>query len=216
MTSVLQVVSLAPRKVFCVGWNYKAHLTEMNIKLPDEPVFFMKPPTALIGDGDPVLLPDLGRVDYEAEVAVVLGKGGKFISEDDALGHVGGLAAFNDVTARDVQARAKREGSPWTLAKGMDTFAPMSDPVPLDTVDDLYDLDIEARVNGIRVQFGNTRQMIFSVEKLIAHISQFILLEEGDIIATGTPEGVGPILPGDTVEVEVVGVGKVTNPVRWL
>jgi len=204
------------RKIFCVGWNYRAHVTETDAELPEEPIIFIKPPTALIGDGDPILLPDLGRMDYEAEVAVILGSGGKNIAEQDALSHVASLAAFNDVTARDVQSKARKSGGPWTLAKGMDTFAPMSKPVPLSTVDDLYDIDLECRINGEVRQSGNTRQMIFTVEELIAYISRFITLEAGDVIATGTPVGVGPIVPGDFVEVEVFGVGKVGNPVRAL
>jgi 2-keto-4-pentenoate hydratase/2-oxohepta-3-ene-1,7-dioic acid hydratase in catechol pathway len=202
------------RKIFCVGWNYKAHVSETNAELPEEPIIFTKPLTSLIGDGDPILLPDLGRMDYEAEMAVILGKGGKFVSEEDALDHVSMLAPFNDVTARDVQSKSRNSGGPWALAKGMDTFAPMGDPVPLNKIDDLYDIDLEARINGERVQYGNTKQMIFSVEELISYISRFITLEKGDIIATGTPVGIDPIKPGDTVEVEVFGVGKVSNPVR--
>jgi acylpyruvate hydrolase len=203
-------------KIFCIGWNYRAHAAEAHAKLSADPIVFTKPPTSLIGNGQPILLPDLGRMDYEAELAVIIGKGGRAIPEEGALGHVSGLAAFNDVTARDLQYKAKKEGAPWALAKGMDTFAPMSAPVPLDSVDDLYDIELEARVNGRRVQHGNTKRMVFSVERIISYISQFITLEEGDIIATGTPEGIGPILPGDTVEVEAFGVGKVTNPVRAL
>jgi len=202
------------RKIFCVGWNYRAHVTETDAELPEEPIIFTKPHTALCGDGDPILLPDLGRMDYEAELAVILGRGGKNIKEEEALNYVSELAAFNDVTARDVQTKARKSGGPWTLAKGMDTFAPMSRPVPLNEVDDLYDLELECRVNGERRQYGNTNQMIFSVEQLIAYISRFITLEPGDIIATGTPEGIGPIVPGDFVEVEVYGVGKVSNPVK--
>ncbi|MFP4545386.1 MAG: fumarylacetoacetate hydrolase family protein [Methanomassiliicoccales archaeon] len=203
-------------KIFCIGLNYHAHVTESQMDLPEEPVVFTKPPTALCGDGDPIKLPDLGRMDYEAELAVILSKGGKDIPEEEAMDHVGSLAAFNDVTARDLQSKARKAGGPWTLAKGMDTFAPMSDPVPVGSVGDINDLDLETRVNGERRQHGNTRQMLFKVEQLIAHISRFITLDKGDIIATGTPEGVGPIVPGDTCEVEVFGVGKVSNPVERL
>lgn len=203
-------------KIFCVGWNYRAHAAETHAKLSVDPIVFTKPPTSLIGSGEPILLPDFGRMDYEAELAVIIGKGGRLIPEDRALEHVSGLAAFNDVTARDMQSKARREGAPWALAKGMDTFAPMSAPVLLDSVDDLYDIELEARVNGRRVQHGNTKRMVFPVERIISYISQFIALEEGDIIATGTPEGIGPIVPGDTVEIEAFGVGRVTNPVRAL
>ena len=201
-------------KIFCVGWNYSAHVAETSAKQSDDPIVFTKPPSSLIGSGETILLPNLGRMDYEAELAVIIGRGGRSIPEDRALEHVWGVAAFNDVTARDMQSKARREGGPWTLAKGMDTFAPMSAPVPLDSVDDIYDIELEARVNGRRVQHGNTNQMVFTVERIISYISQFIALEGGDIIATGTPEGIGPIVPGDTVEIEAFGVGTVTNPVR--
>jgi 2-keto-4-pentenoate hydratase/2-oxohepta-3-ene-1,7-dioic acid hydratase in catechol pathway len=184
---------------------------------PLEPVLFLKPSSSLIGNGEPILLPKgIGRVDHEAELAVIIGKGGKGIRAEDALSHVGKLAVFNDVTARDFQSAAKAKGLPWTLSKGIDTFSPMSDPRPMSEIDDPQELDIELRVNDVARQRGNTSQMIFSVAELIEYISRWMRLDEGDIIATGTPGGVGPIRPGDTVEIEVPGVGELLNPVRSL
>lgn len=205
------------RKIVCVGRNYRSHVAEMKADVPSEPVLFLKPPSSLIGNGEPILLPkDIGRVDHEAELAVIIGKGGKGIRAEDALGHVGQLSVFNDVTGRDMQSAAKAKGLPWTLSKGIDTFSPMSDPRPSGEVDDLQGLDIELRVNGVARQRGNTSEMIFGVAELIAYISRWMKIEEGDIIATGTPEGVGPIRPGDTVEIEISEVGRLSNPVRSL
>jgi 2-keto-4-pentenoate hydratase/2-oxohepta-3-ene-1,7-dioic acid hydratase in catechol pathway len=184
---------------------------------PSEPVLFLKPPSSLIRNGGPILLPkDIGRVDHEAELALIIGKGGKGIRVEGALGHIGQLAVFNDVTARDMQSTAKAKGLPWALSKGIDTFSPMSDPRPSGEVDDLQDLDIELRVNGVTRQRGDTSQMIFGVPELVAYISRWMRLDEGDIIATGTPEGVGPIRPGDMVEIDISEVGRLSNPVRSL
>jgi 2-keto-4-pentenoate hydratase/2-oxohepta-3-ene-1,7-dioic acid hydratase in catechol pathway len=205
------------RKIVCVGRNYRSHVAEMKADEPSEPVLFLKPPSSLIRNGGPILLPkDIGRVDHEAELALIIGKGGKGIRVEDALGHIGQLAVFNDVTARDMQSTAKAKGLPWALSKGIDTFSPMSDPRPSGEVDDLQDLDIELRVNGVTRQRGDTSQMIFGVPELIAYISRWMRLDEGDIIATGTPEGVGPIRPGDMVEIDISEVGRLSNPVRSL
>jgi 2-keto-4-pentenoate hydratase/2-oxohepta-3-ene-1,7-dioic acid hydratase in catechol pathway len=184
---------------------------------PTEPVLFLKPPSSLIGDGDPILLPrGIGRVDHEAELAVIIGNRGKNVLVEDALDCIAQVAVFNDVTARDLQATAKKKGLPWTISKGIDTFSPMSDTCPVENVEDLQDLDIELRVNGVIRQRGSTSEMIFSVAELVAYISRWMTLEEGDIIATGTPEGVGPIQPGDTIEVVIPKVGRLANPVRSL
>lgn len=204
-------------KIICVGWNYPNHLTEMKIEEPREPAFFLKPWTSLIADGEPILLPPgIGRVDPEGELAVVIARGGKAITAEEALDHIGWLAAFNDVTARDLQSTAKKKGLPWTLSKGMDTFSPMSDLRPSREVGNLGNLGIELRVNGEVRQRGNTSEMIFGVEELVAFISRWMTLEAGDVIATGTPAGVSPINPGDVVEIAVEGVGMLRNPVRSL
>jgi 2-keto-4-pentenoate hydratase/2-oxohepta-3-ene-1,7-dioic acid hydratase in catechol pathway len=202
-------------KIVCVGQNYREHIREMRSDEPAEPVLFLKPPSSLISDGDAILVPqDIGMVHHEVELALIIGKGGKDIPEKEALSHIPHAAVFNDVTARDVQTAARKAGLPWALAKGMDTFAPLSEPVILDQVPDVHSLDLEARVNNELRQKGNTAQMIFSPERLISYISRFMTLEPGDVIATGTPSGVGPLKPGDVVEVIVHGVGSLRNPVR--
>lgn len=202
-------------KIVCVGQNYREHIREMSSDEPAEPVLFLKPPTSLIGDGEAILIPEgIGTVHHEVELALVIGTGGRDVPEEQALSHVSHLAVFNDVTARDVQTAARKAGLPWALAKGMDTFAPMSGPIPSDRVPDLRSLDLELRVNGELRQKGNTAQMIFPPERLISYISRFMTLEEGDIIATGTPSGVGPLRPGDIVEAAVAGVGTLRNPVQ--
>lgn len=202
-------------KIVCVGQNYRAHIKEMSSEEPAEPVLFLKPSTSLIGDGDPIIIPPgIGAVHHEVELALLIGRPGKNILVEGALEHVKHVAVFNDVTARDVQTAARKAGLPWALAKGMDTFAPLGEPVPLRDVDDLHGLELELRVNGELRQKGNTAQMIFPPEELIAYISRYMTLERGDIIATGTPSGVGPLLPGDTVEATISSVGRLSNTVR--
>lgn len=148
------------------------------------------------------------------ELAVIIGSGCRRVSEAEALPHVSHLAVANDVTARDLQNTARDQGGPWSMAKGMDTFAPLSEPLPLDAVDDLQNLDLSLKVNGELRQHGSTSRMIFPVPRLIAHISRFMTLEAGDVIMTGTPEGVGPVVPGDEVLAAIEGVGELRNPVR--
>ena len=202
-------------KIVCVGQNYREHVREMRSDEPAEPVLFLKPPTALISDGEAILIPEgIGMVHHEVELALIVGKGGKDIAEKDALSHVSHVAVFNDVTARDMQSAARKAGLPWSLAKGMDTFAPLGEMVPIGSAPDIHSLDLELRVNGETRQRGNTSQMIFAPERLVAYISKFMTLETGDVIATGTPSGVGALRPGDVVEASVQGVGTLRNPVR--
>ncbi|MDD1770350.1 MAG: fumarylacetoacetate hydrolase family protein [Methanomassiliicoccales archaeon] len=204
-----------PGKILCIGQNYRAHIAELKGEVPPDPVIFIKPATALIANGEDILVPPgLGRVDYEGELAVVIGKKCKGVGRSEALGCVGALAVFNDVTARDMQSRARKAGMAWDMAKGMDTFAPMSEPNDFKDVPDVHGLSIQTRLNGNLKQNGNTADMMYPVEELIAYITRYMTLEAGDVIATGTPEGVGPIAPGDVVEVEISGVGKLRNPVR--
>ncbi len=199
----------------CVGQNYRAHIKELKSEVPQEPVLFLKPSTALIGDGDTIVVPpNLGRVDYEVELAVIIDKKCKQVSAAEALSYVGSVAVFNDVTARDVQSVARKAGLPWSLAKGMDTFAPMSSTLQISQVSDLQDLHLELKLNGEVRQNGNTSMMIFPVEEIISYASRFMTLEPGDIIATGTPEGVGAIKDGDLIEAKIDGVGKMRNPVK--
>jgi acylpyruvate hydrolase len=202
-------------KIVCIGQNYREHIKELKNEIPSEPVIFLKPMSSLIGNGESILIPGgVGRVDHEVELALIIGKTGKDISKENAMDHVSAVAVFNDVTARDVQNDYRKAGLPWALSKGMDTFAPMSEPKPLAAAHDIHDLEISCRVNGKVRQHGSTSMMIYTPEELIAFISKWMTLEEGDIIATGTPSGVGPIVPGDLIDMRIEGVRTLTNPVR--
>jgi acylpyruvate hydrolase len=202
-------------KILCVGQNYRGHVKEMKSEIPEEPVLFLKATTAMIRDGEPILIPPgIGRVDPEGELAIVIGERCKNVSAADALRCIASVAVLNDVTARDVQTKARKAGLAWSLSKSMDTFCPMSEPRPIADVPDIHSLSIELRLNGQMRQKGNTDQMIFPPEDLIAYASKFITLEPGDVISTGTPEGVAPIVPGDFVQIDIAGVGRLANPVK--
>jgi|Deesub1362A_J573_1020465.scaffolds.fasta_scaffold00079_110 2-keto-4-pentenoate hydratase/2-oxohepta-3-ene-1,7-dioic acid hydratase in catechol pathway len=196
-----------PTKIVCVGLNYRDHAEEFGMELPDEPVLFLKPPSAVIGDGEAIELPDCGRVDYEGELAVVIAKKCRSVSRSEALSYVLGFTCFNDVTARDLQRKDRQ----WTRSKSFDTFAPIGPYVAC--IDDASNLKIETRVNGAIKQSSNTSNLIFDVPRLIEFISGIMTLREGDVIATGTPSGVGPLSKGDVVEVEIEGIGVLRNRV---
>jgi 2,4-diketo-3-deoxy-L-fuconate hydrolase len=209
-----------PTKIIAIGLNYRDHAEETGQKLPDAPILFSKPPTATIGHGANIIIPnDASQIDYEVELGVVIGKGGRNIPVDMALEYVGGYTVFNDVSARDYQFR---DGQ-WFRGKSFDTFAPMGPCLTLpDQIQDPQDLHIQLRLNGKTRQNSSTANMVFSVAELIADISQVMTLEPGDIIATGTPSGVGfkvkpkPVFlqPGDVVEAEIDGIGILRNPVE--
>jgi len=202
-------------KVICLLRSYKAHAAEMKSAVPTEPEFFLKPSTAMIGHEDFIQIPrESEDVHHEVELAVVIGKPGKDIPEREAMEHVLGYAVFIDVTARDIQARAKKAGKPWSAAKGYDTFAPMSDITPKEKVPEPHNLGIWLKVNGEVRQMSNTSKMIFSVGRMISHISGIMRLERGDVIATGTPEGVSQIFAGDDIEAGIEGVGVLRVGVR--
>ncbi len=197
-----------PTKVVAVALNYRAHAAEMGKPLPDEPLIFIKPPSAVIGHGDSILLPPMaGRVDYEGELGVVIGRRARGVPVSEALEYVMGYVCFNDVTARELQ---KKDGL-FARAKGFDTFAVIGPW--METSLDPSRLAVRTYLNGNLVQEGNTSDMIFSVPYLISFISHIMTLEPGDVIATGTPPGIGPLSPGDRVEVEVEGIGRLSNPV---
>ena len=205
----MKTLAVRPSKILCVGKNYAAHARELGSEVPPEPLVFLKPPSSVIGDGEAIVIPSwAGRVDYEGEIAVVIGRPGRRVSPADAWKHVGGIVPLNDVTARELQ----RKDGQWARAKGFDTFCPVGTPVPPGTGDPLR-LEVITRVNGQVRQQGRASDMAFPISYLIAYCSAFTTLEEGDLIATGTPEGVGPLSPGDVVEVEIPGVGGVQNPV---
>jgi 2-keto-4-pentenoate hydratase/2-oxohepta-3-ene-1,7-dioic acid hydratase in catechol pathway len=198
-----------PSKIVCVGRNYAEHAKELGNETPREPLIFLKPPSAIIAPEEPIALPAISqRVDYEGELAVVIGRRCRALgADDDPSSYIGGYTCLNDVTARDLQ---KGDGQ-WTRAKGFDTFCPFG-PV-LETSIDLAHATLETCVNGIRKQSACLAEMIFSVDAIIRHMAQVMTLEPGDVIATGTPSGVGPLAPGDVVEVSVSGIGTLRNRV---
>lgn len=207
------LIDLKPTKILAVAKNYKKHIDELELSLPEDPKIFLKPPSALIGNNGIVVLPRASkRVDYEVELGVIIKKRCWKVPEEKVLEYVHGFTVFNDVTARDIQAREMKEGMPWDVAKGFNTFAPIGpEIIPVDEVK-FDNLNIWLKVNGKKKQNSNTRNMIFSVEDLISYLSNIMTLEPMDIIATGTPEGVGPMKGGDVVEsgIENIGVLKFT------
>jgi 2-keto-4-pentenoate hydratase/2-oxohepta-3-ene-1,7-dioic acid hydratase (catechol pathway) len=169
----------------------------------------LKPSTSIIADGEPIVLPPQSqRVEFEGEIGIVIGKALKNASEEQAIAAISGIVAVNDVTARDLQ----RKDSQWTRAKGFDTFCPVGNVAP--PVDDLSSLTVVTRVNGVEKQRASASDMVFSIPMLLSYVSHVMTLEPGDLVATGTPAGVAPLTDGDVVEVEIVGVSKVSNPVR--
>ena len=203
-----------PGKIICVGRNYAAHARELGNAVPEKPLLFFKPPSSFIQNGEPIVLPPLSltrQVEHEGEVGVVIGTRLRNVDEAAARKGIAGLTCLNDVTARDLQ---KTDGH-WVRAKGFDTFCPVGPavvPFPADA--QLATTEVICRVNGTERQHGKVADMIFSIPYLVSYISQVMTLEPGDLIATGTPEGIGPLKSGDSVEVEVTGVGVLKNPVK--
>jgi 2-keto-4-pentenoate hydratase/2-oxohepta-3-ene-1,7-dioic acid hydratase in catechol pathway len=195
-------------KIVCVGRNYAEHAKEMGNDVPAEPLIFLKPESSLIASGDPIVLPAQSReVHFEGEIGVFVGKSMKAVTGEEATAGIAGIAPANDVTARDLQ----RKDSQWTRAKGFDTFCPVGTPVA--GVGRLDALELVTRVNGEVRQRARSSEMIFSIPEVLSFISHIMTLEPGDLVLTGTPAGVGPLVSGDKVEVEIIGVGKVTNEV---
>lgn len=189
---------IRPGKLICVGRNYAAHAAEMKSEVPREPLLFLKPSTSLVRDGGEIVIPAMSSdVHHELELVLVIGEEARAISEQDAMNHVEGYALGLDMTARDLQAAAKKEGRPWSVAKGFDTFAPVGRFVPSSALNDIRNVAIHLQRNGTVVQSCNTRDMIFSPAYLVHYASLIFTLEPGDLIFTGTPEGVGPVVPGD-------------------
>lgn len=210
-----------PGKIICLGLNYRDHAAESGMDIPSEPVVFAKLPTAVIGPGDPIVVPEASdRIDYEVELALVIGALAKGVSAADAMDCVAGFTILNDVTARDYQR--EKPGGQWTLAKSFDTFCPLGPwLVTPDEVGDPHSLSLECRVNGEVLQSSSTDQMIFTVPEIIEYISRVVTLEPGDVIGTGTPPGVGfartpPrfLKSGDVVECTIERIGTLRNPVE--
>jgi 2-keto-4-pentenoate hydratase/2-oxohepta-3-ene-1,7-dioic acid hydratase in catechol pathway len=214
LETVTLLAPCVPTKIVCVGLNYRAHIAESASVLPGagpppEPLLFLKPPSAVVASGQAVTYPrSVTRLDPEAELGVVIGRRARQVRATSAMDHVAGLTCVNDVSARNHQ----RDDGQWTRAKGFDTFAPLGPFVALGL--DPSSRSVECRVNGQRRQFGNTSELIFGVPELVSFISCIMTLEPGDVIATGTPAGVAPVVPGDVMEVEVEGVGVLTNRVE--
>ncbi len=200
MTNYRFLPPVKPSKIICIGLNYVDHAEELNMEIPEEPIIFLKPPSAVIGHEDTIILPKVSRrVDYEGEIAVVIGKRCRNVSRKDAMNYLLGYTCFNDVTARDLQ---QKDGQ-WTRAKSFDTFAPLGPYIVTEIPERLR---IRTILNGRVVQSSDTSNLIFDIPTLIEFISSIMTLERGDVIATGTPAGVGMLKKGDVVEVEVEGL----------
>ncbi len=202
---------VAPSKIICVGRNYRAHAAELGNDVPTEPMLFMKPPSALIGHGEAIVLPEQSeRVEHEGELGVVIGTRVHRPDPRAAEESIFGFTIVNDVTARDLQRRDKK----FTRGKGFDTFCPVGPAiVPRAEVPNAQDLEITLEVSGVRKQHGRTSQMVFGVVELIVFIAGIMTLEPGDLICTGTPAGVGPLVDGDSVIITIEGIGTLRNPV---
>ena len=208
LTEVRLLAPCQPTKILAVGLNYLTHAAEAGMDVPPEPLVFSKPPSSVIGPLEPIVYPILSQhVDYEGELAVIIGQQVRNVSPEKATDFILGYTCGNDVTARDLQRRDNQ----WTRAKGFDTFCPLGPCIVTDL--EPAHLNIRTRVNGVLRQDGSTADMVFGVAELIAYISQVMTLEPGDVILTGTPSGVGPLQPGDVVEVEIEGIGTLRNPV---
>jgi 2-keto-4-pentenoate hydratase/2-oxohepta-3-ene-1,7-dioic acid hydratase in catechol pathway len=204
------LVPVRPSKIVCVGRNYREHATELQHEVPSEPLLFFKPPSSLLAPGGEIRRPKLSRrVDYEGELGVVMGKKCyKLGADEDVRPYILGYTCVNDVTARDLQ----NQDDQWARAKGFDTFCPVG-PLVTDELNPWAGVGVETRVNGELRQQGNTRDFIFSLGVIIRYITQVMTLYPGDLIATGTPKGVGPVAGGDVIEISVEGVGTLRNPV---
>lgn len=199
---------LSPSKIVCVGRNYREHAREMGSDVPSEPMLFLKPPSSIIRPGENIVLPTVStHVEFEGEIGLVLGRRLRKATQAEAIAALTHVVALNDVTARDLQ---KTDGQ-WARAKGMDTFLPLGEPAAVPA--DLASITVVTRLNGVECQRATAADMVFDIPTLLAYISQFITLEAGDVVATGTPAGTKQLHPGDVVEVELVGLSIVSNPV---
>lgn len=204
-----------PSKIVCVGRNYMAHAKEMGNALPKEPLLFLKPSSSLIPGGAPIVLPRVSsHVEYEGEIGVILGRRLRLASEEEARDAISHIVAVNDVTARDLQ----RSDPQWTRAKGFDTFCPVGPALSMEAFRaqglGLETLEVTTHVNGVLKQHGKASDMVFSIPFILAYASRIMTLEPGDLVSTGSPEGVSPLAPGDVVRVQIPGVSAVENPVE--
>ena len=213
-------IEINPSKIICLGRNYKAHTEELGDEVPDEPILFPKLNNVLIGPNENIVIPKIlskigkPRVDYEGELAIIIGKQCKSVNEEDAFSYILGYTCFNDVTARELQAKDIKNSLPWFKSKSLDTFGPIG-PVVVSAqeIQDPNKLELKTILNGKVVQKVNTADMIFRVGYLIEYISSYFMLEAGDIIATGTPSGIGQLKEGDLIEINIEGIGTLKNRV---
>ena len=203
-------MTIQPSKIVCVGRNYVEHAKELGNEVPKEPLIFLKPPSSLIGNGEAIVYPSLSEnVHFEGELGVIISKRAKHVKAADAPDYILGYTCVNDVTARDLQ----RKDGQWTRGKGFDTFCAVGPRVvPRDELD-LSKVRVRTSLNGVVKQDAPVTDLIFPVDVIIEYVTQFMTLEPGDLIATGTPPGVGPMQPGDTVQVDIEGIGTLQNPV---
>ncbi len=210
-----------PTKIICIGTNYMDHINETKLPVPKEPVLFPKTLNSLIGDGEKIIYPNWlyndrknNRIDYEVELAFIIKDKCKYVSLEDAYNHILGYTVFNDITARKMQINDIFSKLPWFRSKSFDSFAPIGPRVVKDNeIGDPHNLEIELKLNGEIKQSSNTKHLLFKIPELIEYISRFFTLESGDVIATGTPSGIGPIKPGDLIEAYIEKIGVLRNTV---
>ena len=213
--------TINPTKIICIGTNYMDHIEETKLPIPKEPVLFPKTLNCLIGDGDPIIYPKLlfnnrklKRVDYEVELAFIIKDKCKDVSKSEIYNHIIGYTVFNDVTARRMQTKDILSQLPWFRSKSLDTFGPIGPRIAsIGEIQDPHDLKIELKVNGEVKQSSNTKHLLFKVPDLMEYITSLFTMEPGDIVATGTPAGIGPVLPGDIIEATIEKIGTLTNKV---
>lgn len=202
-------------KIICLARTYQEHAREMNAMITEDPLLFLKPTSSIVFNHQTIVIPKRSQcLHHEVELGVILGRTGKNIREEDAMDHVLGYLVALDITARDIQSVAKKNGWPWAIAKGFDTFAPISDAVTKEKIPHPLNLDLTLKINGTVKQHANTNQMIYSLERIISFISEIMTLEPGDLILTGTPEGVGEIKEGDVLEAHLGNVCSLTVDVK--
>jgi len=214
-------ITINPTKIICLGRNYLDHIKETNAPIPTEPVFFVKTLNTLITDGNPIIYPkvlydnpDYNRVDHEVELAFIISKTCKRIQAQNAYDYVEGYTVFLDITARKMQIRDRNIKLPWYRSKNFDSFGPSGPRIALcDEIDDPHNLNIQLKVNGVVKQSSNTKHMIFKIPKILEYVSKYTSLAPGDIVATGTPGGIGPIQPEDIIEATIEQIGTITHKV---
>jgi len=204
------------KKIVAVARNYASHAKELGNPVPKSPSFFLKPTTSYVLQGNPIEIPNECEVHHEVELGVVIGKKGRNIDTEHAFSHVAGYTIALDLTARNLQSQAKEKGLPWTQSKGYDTFCPIGSFISKENIPEPHNVELWLKIDGVYKQRGNTSQMIFKIPQLIAFVSSIMTLEVGDLILTGTPEGVGAILPGQLITAGITGINEMSFPVRQM